>query len=377
MKLLQAVEDFIFQAPAWKLVLVIGAVAFFKVGIWFIPNLGIYHEIALDPFVNPFRNPDAHYLYWNWLGPFLFWLLGAGGWALFFLFHLVFSLAFTLLFLYAIFTRFSDRAARVSLILFVVLPVSTTAYYWVGMDSLTLFLMLLAMVFTRYSLLTLLIGVALGMQHFEQGFFASTGLLFAITLSRKLGDDPGYSVKFCLYLLVGVIVGKLTLLGIFEYHGAEVNSGRVYWAIKRLPLLMGNYFYHFHVIIWSALGLGWLVALKYADYGIKSFPLLLALSGLTLALSFVDDQTRVVAIVTFMLVTVYWLFNAAFLERIGDKEVSVLFLIWVLMPWGWAWKGEPKWSAFPYDIAYLLHKVFGWFNVPENFPLWPFLPAQI
>jgi hypothetical protein len=32
----------------------------------------------------------------------------------------------------------------------------------------------------------------------------------------------------------------------------------------------------------------------------------------------------------------------------------------------------PKWSVFPYDVAFVLHKVFGWFDVPANPTLWPF-----
>jgi hypothetical protein len=38
----------------------------------------------------------------------------------------------------------------------------------------------------------------------------------------------------------------------------------------------------------------------------------------------------------------------------------------------WIWIGAPKWSLFPYDVAYVLHRAFGWFTLPENLAAWPF-----
>ena len=212
--------------------------------------------------------------------------------------------------------------------------------------------MLLAVVYTRYPLVTLAIGAALGMQHFEQGFVAGIGLLLAIALSKNLGDDLGFSIRFCLDLLVGTIIGKLALIGIFYCSGAEVNSGRIYVTESNLTAYITNYFFRWHFIIWSALGLGWLIALKYTDHGIKSAPLLITLIGLTLTLSSsVDDQTRVLAIVTFLPIATYWLLNNVFLSTITNKETSALFLMWALTPWSWAWKGQPKWSKHSHTIS--------------------------
>lgn len=84
------------------------------------------------------------------------------------------------------------------------------------------------------------------------------------------------------------------------------------------------------------------------------------------------DQTRVLAIITFPLVSTYWLLNQDFLNKLTRRELSLLFTTWALMPWGWVWEGAPKWSAFPYDVAYILHRIFGWFNVPADPALWPF-----
>jgi len=48
------------------------------------------------------------------------------------------------------------------------------------------------------------------------------------------------------------------------------------------------------------------------------------------------------------------------------------FLVWAMMPWHWVFVGQPKWSAFPYDLAYLLNTLFGWFDMPANLESWPF-----
>ena len=56
------------------------------------------------------------------------------------------------------------------------------------------------------------------------------------------------------------------------------------------------------------------------------------------------------------------------------SSVACSAVIWALMPWAWVWSGDPKWSVFPYDVAYVLHRLFGWFAVPPDPALWPFVP---
>jgi len=371
--LIRRIKNFIFLSERWKFILTLSAITLFKTGIWYIPNLDTSRAIAQNPFVNPFTDPNRHYLFWNWLGPFVAWLIGATGKSQFFAFHFVFSIAYTLLFAGIVFASFSDEAARSAIVLFSILPVSATAYFWVGTDSITLFLMLLALAFPQARALTFAIGILLGMQHFEQSFFAASGLLFSVFLSNRQGYTLRYPLRFCVFLLLGVIAGKLALVGIFKYHAIEVNSGRMYWLREYLGFVLIYFFFHFHYILWSVLGLGWMVAVRFMDWGRNSIPFLMTLAGLCLLLAVSADQTRVLAIITFPLVAAYWLLNRDFLERLSKSEVSLLFSIWVITPWGWVWGGTPKWSVFPYDIAYVLHRMFGWFDVPGDPALWPFL----
>jgi len=373
MKALDFIEDFIYKSPSWKLVSVILIATLFKTGIWYIPNLDASQLIAQNPFVNPFEDPNAHYLFWSWFGPFLAWFIGANGKWSFFFFHLFFSIAFTALFVRYVFKRFYDREARTSLILFSVIPVSATAYFWVSTDSITLFLMLLALAMPTNLVAVLLIGFCLGMQHFEQAFFGAGGVLFALLLSKYCNKDRyDYSINWAFVLLIGVIFGKIFLVCLFEYYDVTVNSGRSYWLKEHFSMLFYQFFFHFHYIIWSIFGIGWIVALKYIDQGKKAIPFFASLCSLMLLLPISGDQTRVLAIITFMLVAVYWLFNQELLAKINNQLVSMVFLFWLITPWGWCWGGVPKWSVFPYDVAYILHRFLGWFNVPANPALWPF-----
>ncbi|HEX7988076.1 MAG TPA: hypothetical protein VF616_31510, partial [Duganella sp.] len=77
MRVLQRLQDFIYQAPRWRLVAVLLLATLVKTGLWFMPNLDSTALIAANPFVNPFSNPDAHYLLTSWLGLYVAWLVGA------------------------------------------------------------------------------------------------------------------------------------------------------------------------------------------------------------------------------------------------------------------------------------------------------------
>ncbi len=372
MKVGQFVERFIYQSAAWKLVLLILLVTLLKTGIWCIPDLSSSRLIAFNPFINPFADPNTHYLYWSWLEPFLAWRIGATGQMSFFIFHLFFSLAFTALFLKVAFTRLTTGAARTSLVLFALLPVSATSYFWLGMDSLTLALMMLALAVSRKLLFVLLIGIALGMQHFEQSFCGAGAVLLALFLSNRMKAEIEFSVRWAVALIGGTIVGKIGLIVLFHVFGVSVNSGRIFWIQSHLGLLLSQFFFHSHAILWSVLGLGWLVAIKYAEYGWRSVPFFTALVGLLGLLPFSGDQTRVLAVTTFFLIAVYWLLNPEFLSRLDGQFTSWIFLVWLISPWAWVRGGIPQWSVFPYDIAYILHRLCGWFDLPADPSAWPF-----
>jgi hypothetical protein len=372
MQFTRKIEQLLFESPTWKLLAVVSALWLVKTGIWVYPNPLALWAMAQNPFASPFTNPDEHYLMWSWLGPWLAWLAGATTMTKLFALYLAYSAAFTFLFVRVALASLPRELARTAIVLFAVLPVSTTAYFWVGQDSLTLLLIMTALAFPSAPLVTAVAGVLLGMQHFEQGFFAAAGLCAAVFLNRRQGYPLPYGLKFCLLLVGATVTGKLALVGLFRHYDIHVNSGRMYWLRQHLGLLLSSFFLHVQGIVWSVLGLGWLAAARFADWGRRSLPFFLVLGGLCLLAAVSGDQTRVVAIVSFPLVTAYWLLNPDFLSRLGRREVALLFGLWVVMPMSWVWMGAPKWSLFSYDVAYVLHQAFGWFALPERLAAWPF-----
>ncbi len=371
MKVLSKIEGFIFQAPAWKLITVVLGLMFFKTGLWYMPNIGASHLVAQNPFVNPLQDPNAHYIYWTWLAPFLAWCVRARSFWRFTFLHFLFVAAFTALFIKIIFSRLSDRAARTSLVIFALLPVSATAYYWVGMDGLTLLLMLLILSFHRLSVAAFCLGTALGMQHFEQGFFAFAGVLAAF-IAAGGGLPIGFSLIWGLMVLIGVVAGKCVLVALFHFFHVTVNAGRTYWLMGHLDSLLKQFIFHVHVVFWSVLGLGWVILVSYAERGKRALPFLVPFLGLLVfLLPISEDQTRVLSIVTFPLVFIFWLLNQEFLDSLDERFVAWLAFLWIIVPWAWVWQGVPRWSIFPFNMVYLL-KPLGLISVPADATSWPF-----
>lgn len=368
MTLLDPVERFIFESSRRRFISVLLVVSLCKTGIWHIPNIGLSRMIAVDPFTNPIADPYAHYLYWNWLSLFLAWLIGATGRFSFALFHLAFAVAFTALATFAFFDRLPERQARVALVIFCSLPVSGTVYYWVGMDAVVLFLMLVPLVFSRSWLVPFLAGITLGLQHFEQGLVAGGVLFVTVVVAGRMKLDPPYPPRFAVTWVCGVVVGKLALVALFAHWDAHVNNGRLVLFGHEFRTLLLEAALHFQVVVWSAFGVGWLVLLGYVDrLRSQAVPLVVGLLLCTPFLVLAQDETRVISIITFPLVAGYWLFDEAALARVTGREVSFLLVAWLVVPWSWTWLGVPRWSALPYDVYWVLHRLFGPFPpIPDE-----------
>src|SRR5271167_1042651 len=321
---LRPILRLIYGSRRWTLIAFLMAVTIFKTGIWYTPNIADSAMIARSPFVNPLSDPDNHYLFWSWLAPFLAWLVHANGKASFFCLELLFSLAFTALFVLVAFRRLEEDEARTALVLFFVLPVSATAYFWVGGDSLTLFLMMLALAVPGSLPAALLAGIGLGMQHFEQSFFAAAALAFAMGWDSLRGRkaNRSYSVSWALAMVLGVVAGKTFLFLLFRHFNVHVNSGRFSWLHGHLHWLLSQFYFHYQVALYSVLGIGWVLIIKLAERGRKALPFIVALAGLLLLLPIAGDHTRVGAIVTFPLMAVYCVLNRDFLASTSRQFVS-------------------------------------------------------
>lgn len=360
-KLTSRVAAWCLETPRWKFLTVVFVVMFFRTGITCVVR--DFLPIAKDPYHNPFTNPYEHYLMWSWLGPFLAHLIGATNTLLFSLFYLAFSVLFTVLMVRWMFTRLPDDIARVAMLVFAAMPVSTGHFFWVFTDSLTLFLLACALYFPRHLAIVALLGVGVGMQHFEQGFFAAGAAFFALLWSERRGVTLLYTWKWALALLLGVIAGKLVLVWIFWHLGIHVNSGRLYWLLGSWRMLLSRFGASYHFGLFSAFGAGWLVVWLFLRRRTPDvLPVGLAIIGLLLLIPISDDPTRVFANVTFVLVCVFLLANRDFLGSLTRETVGLIALFWIVTPWVFVWAGKPLGSAAFHDFAWISRH---WFHIPN------------
>jgi hypothetical protein len=371
LKALDRLETFLFEAPLRHVLTLIAAVCLLRTGIWTIPNMYRSRELAVDPFQVPFDDPQIHYLVWSWLSPFTAWLLGATGSWSYFLLHLAFSVAFSVLCIRMIVKTLPQEQARIALVLFALLPVSTTAYFWVGYDSITLFLLALPLA-APHPLSALAAGLCLGMQHFEQGVCAGLAMLLFVALSRSMKADPRYSLRLCAVLLLSVIGGRLLMHWIADVHGMNIQQDRAGMLFSGWKPSFKQMVFNIHYSLWSLLGIGWYLALKYLDLGFRSLPLFVPLVGLLLMILAVLDQTRVLAIVSFPLLMSAWILNQSFLGRFARAEATLLAVLGAAVPYVWVWEGLPQGSVLSHGIVWLVHAATGWPDLPADLPEWPF-----
>lgn len=374
MDILGKIERGIFLSRPSLFALTAIFVALLKSGIWCSPSMVHSLAIAQNPFTNPLGDPALHFVMYSWLGSLIAWCVGAKTFTQFFLLHLLFSAAAVFLFVRFAFSNLSDEAARKSIVIFLALPVSMTSFYWVGIDSLTLLLLMITLTWLPdVSVVFIAAGILLGLQHFEQAMAATFGLMAAIVLSgEKRQFIPRLNAKNCALLIAGIVAGRLVLAWIFNFNSVSVNSGRAYWLSENLGSLLRMFALKPYNVIWSFFGLGWIVAVWYAARSKTHRAFFAALFLLCLLLPISGDQTRVLAIVTFPLIFACWLSSDCFLKTITKPEISFLAVAWIVVPWQWIWAGSPRSSALPYDVAFLLNKLFGVFNFTGSIDRLPF-----
>ena len=234
--------------------------------------------------------------------------------------------------------------------------------------------MTLGLCFRRYILLTFLIGILMGLQHFELSFFGSGGLLFAMILSSILKEKKWKSTFFPLSLLLGVILGKITLHFIFDFNNIEITSDRTEWYLEALPQTLYTFFFRAYDIIWFSLGLSWLILIKYYLVIQKKISFLFPFFCMILMLTIIPDTTRTFTAMSFLIISYFILLNENFLKFFSKKEISIFFLLWAIIPYGWAWQGIARPSHFPYTIGYVLKHFVDWFDktgIDASF-VWPF-----
>ncbi len=366
---------YIFKLNIKNILILLLLISLFKNGAWYHPALWNMLEIAKNPFENVFgSNINKYYLYSSWLSPYLAYLLGIKSKLYFFIFHLFLAILYLILTINLIKKNVKTENLKKSLIIFFIFPVSMTSFYWVGYDSLILLLMTLSLYNNRNYLIILLCSVGIGLQHFEIGVVS----IFIISIASILEKSFYKEVKkikisffFITIFIIGLLLGKIILYKIYSTEGFV--DGRLNWISDALLHLFYNFYFNFYNIFWFALGAGWLIIIHYYFYQKKKWPFLISLFTLIFVLPFVDDHSRVFSSCSFMLIMIYIICNNELLDTISINQLSLFFLIWVLLPYSWVWQGDLRSTMFLYDFAYLLDLIFGIFNNEiESSTIWPF-----
>lgn len=370
---LDKVSNWIFNLTRTKFYVILISILIIKTGVWFIPNLEIYRQISINPFTNPFvGNENAQYLVWSWLGPFIAWILKVNSFSAFLILHTLFLVAFFASTLRLIHKTLPTREARISATVFITLPFSSTGIYWIGMDALTLLLMLQILVFRKNRALSFIFAVLLGMQHFEQGAVA-VGILAIFEFINRSDSEDRYSRKafFHLRLILGLGIGKALLGGIFELNGMNLNSGRLYLYLNSFAGLAELFVNNIQIIVWSTLGVGWLLLIViYKANPTRSRNLITAGAMSALSAILVFDQTRVAAIVSFMFIATGLLLKEDLMKKLSNRFVAVYLGLWAIIPFTWVFGGIVKTSAITFDIAWAIRLVGLLFSLdlPANTP---------
>ena len=374
-KKLLDLEKYIINLNIKKLLFFFYFIIIVKIGFWYHPALWKLLQISINPLDESIiNNKHAHYLYYNFFGGYVANLLKINTKLSFFLFHLFFSFLFNFLYFYLIFKELNRKYAVYSLIIFLILPVSTTVFFWVGYDSITLSLMILSVLFRKELFIVLVLGILLGLQHFELGFLSSLSLLVLNIYNKFFSKESFLDLKYSIFIFLGILIGKIFLEYYFISIGLDINSGRIWYTLDVIKHFIYNNYFNLHNIIWFSLSLGWLIVLKYLFYSQKNILFLIILFAQLGVLFIVDDQTRVFACLSFLIIVSQILINKDFLKQIKKQEISLILIIWLIIPYGWAWQGILRPSMFTYDLAYLLNYFFDLFNNESinSSIIWPF-----
>ena len=361
-----------------KLIFILLIISIFKNGFWYHPGLWNMLEIAKNPFANIFgEETNKYYLYSSWLSPYLSYLLNFNTKISFFLFHLFFSFSFLIYFFLLIKKFVNIKYWNRSIIVFFIFPISMAPFYWVGYDSLLLLLIVMSIYYNKNLIVVLLCSLGIGLQHFEIGFVAITILLLCkifelIIYSKKKNTTFILNYSYIVFFFLGLIIGKIILFKI--YSQANFATGRLDWISNSLLHLIYNFYFNFYNIIWFSLGVGWFFILKYFFDEKNKSSLIISLMLLLAILPIVDDHTRVYSSISFIILIVHIICNNNFLRKISKCEITVLFTIWLLMPYSWVWQGDLRQSMFQYNLAYVLNYFFDIFNNNiESSTIWPFM----
>lgn len=335
------------QAPRHKILLTLSLlfIVIGNTGIWIMPNLEAQFLISKDLLINPFPDPNIHYLLTNYLQPFIFGLFGGNNFYLYIGYSILTVLIYFFIFSHWYQKSYDTLKNKHSIFSIIVFPSFMVPFYWVGMDGMTLLLMLLIMINlkTRWSIL---FSIFLGIQHFEQGI-ASFLLLAAAIVMHSLFKKKSIPIKEFIVIIISILLGKAILSLWFYTADIELLGNRSAYAKKHFPIFSAQWLGSWPYILYSLFGVGWLLVLSEIK---KTWPLIISTFVVYILTFFVGDQTRVGAIVLFPSLF-YWVFlNKEIINGISPRLVLSMLSIYLIVPVVYVWGGQAFGSLIKSDI---------------------------
>ena len=117
-------------------------------GIWLIPNIKMLFKISQNLLHVPFEDPNAHYIFFNYFQPLVFWLFGGRSYWAYIIYCSFITILFLLIFILW-FVKYHGKEKALdehAIFVAVAFPVFFIPFYWIGMDGMTLLLMSLIMI---------------------------------------------------------------------------------------------------------------------------------------------------------------------------------------------------------------------------------------
>ena len=365
MVFLNYVERRLTQAHIGTVIAVLAALYIVKAGIWAIPSITDLSRLSQDPFFNPYTG-EAQIIFENWFGAFLAWVMGASNpWA-FTLLHATFSAAFLILTVVAITSALPEAERHKAICVFAFFPVFWVPWYWIGYDSLTLALLAAALCLLARPPAVFLVGILVGLQHYQQGAVAF-GVLFLVVADGLLRVAlPRRHALGALAGVAGDLVGHQVLKVVMRANHIHFDFDRHQWLILHWDEIVHMNVALFPNFFYGILGFGWVVLLRYMDGGSHRLKAVSAVAICAVVAGLTTDTTRVFSVISFPALCWLVMRDAAWLRNVTSRQVAILGLLWLATPWLYRWGETYRTTVMPYDVEVLLNAATGWPDLPPS-----------
>lgn len=360
----------------YGIVLLFFAMVVGKSGIWLMPNLLGQHNVSQSLERMPFTDPNAQYIYSNFLEPFLFGIIGLKSPIFYALYAGIISMLFLVLFIGWFITYHSEESAiaQQKVFLTALFPVFAVPFYWIGMDGMTLLLLLIMMININHAKPLFITAALLGMQHFEQGFLAFGFLIGSLILAIIFSPySKAIHIKVIIQAgigIAGLILGKVILMGYFYSAGIVFTIDRLAYTQNSLPVFMDQWSKSWPYILYSSLAIGWIIILSRIRL---LWPFIITMLVALLMMILVGDQTRVMSIVTFPALFYWVLMNKDFWNNLNQRWIIPLLIVYFIAPFVYVW-GGPFGDVWRFDFKVIQSILAGSFNIYSLDYLMPFKP---